>query len=135
MLGTSKYIPFCGSFVYFLFPSVFKPVSTTPPFFKSQPSSCVIDPSLFLDHGVDQSLLRTFMFLMFPTAKANCINRRSPIRSGRNEPCPEQPPPRRVCLKRILSLTELDPDVLESMYSLGCFRDRVKLTQDLTSEE
>uniref|UniRef100_A0A3P8WCY3 Si:dkey-16p21.7 n=1 Tax=Cynoglossus semilaevis TaxID=244447 RepID=A0A3P8WCY3_CYNSE len=56
-------------------------------------------------------------------------------RGGRNEPCPEQPPPRRVCLKRILSLTELDPDVLESMYSLGCFRDRVKLTQDLTSEE
>ncbi|XP_026181983.1 serine/threonine-protein kinase BRSK2-like isoform X2 [Mastacembelus armatus] len=54
---------------------------------------------------------------------------------GRNEPCPEQPPPRRVCLKRIVSLTELDPDVLESMYSLGCFRDRVKLTQDLTSEE
>ncbi|KAM4530667.1 serine/threonine-protein kinase BRSK1-like isoform 2-T2 [Odontesthes bonariensis] len=54
---------------------------------------------------------------------------------GRNEPCPEQPPPRRVCVKRIVSLTELDPDVLESMYSLGCFRDRVKLTQDLTSEE
>uniref|UniRef100_A0A3P9HVS0 Si:dkey-16p21.7 n=1 Tax=Oryzias latipes TaxID=8090 RepID=A0A3P9HVS0_ORYLA len=54
---------------------------------------------------------------------------------GRNEPCPEQPPPRRVCVKRILSLTELDPDVLESMYSLGCFRDRVKLTQDLTSAE
>ncbi|XP_068574623.1 serine/threonine-protein kinase BRSK2 isoform X3 [Cebidichthys violaceus] len=54
---------------------------------------------------------------------------------GRNEPCPEQPPPRRVCVKRILSLTDLDPDVLESMYSLGCFRDRVKLTQDLTSEE
>ncbi|XP_023813569.1 serine/threonine-protein kinase BRSK1-like isoform X1 [Oryzias latipes] len=54
---------------------------------------------------------------------------------GRNEPCPEQPPPRLVCVKRILSLTELDPDVLESMYSLGCFRDRVKLTQDLTSAE
>ncbi|XP_047184266.1 serine/threonine-protein kinase BRSK1 isoform X5 [Scophthalmus maximus] len=70
--------------------------------------------------------------------------RRSPLeaiqkhawyQSGRNEPCPEQPPPRRVCVKRIQSLTELDPDVLESMYSLGCFRDRVKLTQDLTSEE
>lgn len=58
-----------------------------------------------------------------------------PLRGGRNEPCPEQPPPRRVCLKRILSLTELDPDVLESMYSLGCFRDRLKLTKDLTSEE
>uniref|UniRef100_A0A8C2WRH3 Si:dkey-16p21.7 n=1 Tax=Cyclopterus lumpus TaxID=8103 RepID=A0A8C2WRH3_CYCLU len=54
---------------------------------------------------------------------------------GRNEPCPEQPPPRRVCVKRILSLTDLDPDVLDSMSSLGCFRDRVKLTQDLTSEE
>ncbi|KAG5832045.1 hypothetical protein ANANG_G00286930 [Anguilla anguilla] len=54
---------------------------------------------------------------------------------GRNEPCPEQPPPRRVCLKRILSLTELDPDVLESMHSLGCFRDRVKLTRDLQCEE
>ncbi|XP_047215145.1 serine/threonine-protein kinase BRSK2-like isoform X3 [Girardinichthys multiradiatus] len=54
---------------------------------------------------------------------------------GRNEPCPEQPPPRRVCVTRILSLSELDPDVLESMYSLGCFRDRVKLTQDLTNEE
>ncbi|XP_067238102.1 serine/threonine-protein kinase BRSK2 isoform X2 [Chanodichthys erythropterus] len=54
---------------------------------------------------------------------------------GRNEPCPEQPPPRRVCVKRILSLTDLDPDVLESMHSLGCFRDRVKLTRDLQCEE
>lgn len=61
--------------------------------------------------------------------------RRLSNRSGRNEPCPEQPPPRRVCLKRIFSITDLDPDVLESMYSLGCFRDRVKLTKDLTSEE
>lgn len=56
-------------------------------------------------------------------------------RGGRNEPCPEQPPPRRVCVRRILSLTELDPDVLDSMYSLGCFRDRVKLTRDLQCEE
>ncbi|XP_029014141.1 serine/threonine-protein kinase BRSK2-like isoform X2 [Betta splendens] len=63
------------------------------------------------------------------------IQKHTWYQAGRNEPCPEQPPPRRVCLKRILSLTELDPDVLESMYSLGCFRDRVKLTQDLTSEE
>ncbi|TSK14516.1 Serine/threonine-protein kinase BRSK2 [Bagarius yarrelli] len=55
--------------------------------------------------------------------------------SGRNEPCPEQPPPRRVCVRRILSLTDLDPDVLESMHSLGCFRDRVKLTRDLQCEE
>uniref|UniRef100_A0A3Q3B0T1 Serine/threonine-protein kinase BRSK2-like n=1 Tax=Kryptolebias marmoratus TaxID=37003 RepID=A0A3Q3B0T1_KRYMA len=63
------------------------------------------------------------------------IQKHSWYLGGRNEPCPEQPPPRRVCVKRILSLTDLDPDVLESMYSLGCFRDRVKLTQDLTSEE
>ncbi|XP_037135024.1 serine/threonine-protein kinase BRSK1 isoform X3 [Syngnathus acus] len=54
---------------------------------------------------------------------------------GRNEPCPEQPPPRRVCVGQILSLTELDPDVLDSMHSLGCFRDRVKLTRDLQCEE
>ncbi|KAG1958007.1 serine/threonine-protein kinase BRSK2-like [Pimephales promelas] len=55
--------------------------------------------------------------------------------AGRNEPCPEQPPPRRVCMGRIMSMTELDPDVLDSMYSLGCFRDRVKLAQDLQREE
>ncbi|KAM9744928.1 serine/threonine-protein kinase BRSK1-like isoform 2-T2 [Menidia menidia] len=63
------------------------------------------------------------------------IQKHNWYQGGRNEPCPEQPPPRRVCVKRILSLTDLDPDVLESMYSLGCFRDRDKLTQDLTSEE
>ncbi|KAF7221289.1 transcript variant X2, partial [Nothobranchius furzeri] len=63
------------------------------------------------------------------------IQKHSWYLGGRNEPCPEQPPPRKVCVKRILSLTDLDPDVLESMYSLGCFRDRVKLTQDLTTEE
>uniref|UniRef100_A0A672PMU1 Serine/threonine-protein kinase BRSK2-like n=1 Tax=Sinocyclocheilus grahami TaxID=75366 RepID=A0A672PMU1_SINGR len=50
-------------------------------------------------------------------------------------PCPEQPPPRRMCMGRIMSLTELDPDVLDSMYSLGCFRDRVKLAQDLQCED
>ena len=71
--------------------------------------------------------------VMFLTAQAFILF--LSVRGGRNEPCPEQPPPRRVCVKRIVSLTELDPDVLESMYSLGCFRDRVKLTQDLTSEE
>uniref|UniRef100_A0AAR2KH29 Protein kinase domain-containing protein n=1 Tax=Pygocentrus nattereri TaxID=42514 RepID=A0AAR2KH29_PYGNA len=63
------------------------------------------------------------------------IQKHAWYQAGRNEPCPEQPPPRRVCVKRILSLTELDPDVLESMHSLGCFRDRVKLTRDLQCEE
>uniref|UniRef100_A0A674MF25 Si:ch211-255p10.4 n=1 Tax=Takifugu rubripes TaxID=31033 RepID=A0A674MF25_TAKRU len=63
------------------------------------------------------------------------IQKHAWYQGGRNEPCPEQPPPRRVCVRRILSLTELDPDVLDSMYSLGCFRDRVKLTRDLQCEE
>uniref|UniRef100_G3NYZ6 Protein kinase domain-containing protein n=1 Tax=Gasterosteus aculeatus aculeatus TaxID=481459 RepID=G3NYZ6_GASAC len=57
------------------------------------------------------------------------------LTGGRNEPCPEQPPPRRVCVRQISSLTELDPDVLDSMHSLGCFRDRGKLTRDLQCEE
>ncbi|XP_016398938.1 LOW QUALITY PROTEIN: serine/threonine-protein kinase BRSK2-like [Sinocyclocheilus rhinocerous] len=63
------------------------------------------------------------------------IQKHAWYQAGRNEPCPEQPPPRRVCMGRIMSLTELDPDVLDSMYSLGCFRDRVKLAQDLQCEE
>uniref|UniRef100_A0AAQ5X8Y4 Protein kinase domain-containing protein n=1 Tax=Amphiprion ocellaris TaxID=80972 RepID=A0AAQ5X8Y4_AMPOC len=79
-----------------------------------------------------QALLKG-MIEVNPDKRLTVMRERS--RDGRNEPCPEQPPPRRVCVKRILSLTDLDPDVLESMYSLGCFRDRVKLTQDLTSEE
>ncbi|XP_051530936.1 serine/threonine-protein kinase BRSK2-like isoform X3 [Myxocyprinus asiaticus] len=62
------------------------------------------------------------------------IQKHAWYQTGRNESCLEQPPPRRVCMGRIMSLTELDPDVLGSMYSLGCFRDRVKLTQDLQCE-
>ncbi|KAL1263929.1 hypothetical protein QQF64_004284 [Cirrhinus molitorella] len=58
------------------------------------------------------------------------IQKHAWYQAGRNEPCPEQPAPRRVSMGRIMSLTELDPDVLDSMYSLGCFRDRVKLAQD-----
>ncbi|XP_063047053.1 serine/threonine-protein kinase BRSK1 [Engraulis encrasicolus] len=63
------------------------------------------------------------------------IQKHAWYQGGRNEPCPEQPPPRRVCVRRIVSLTELDPDVLESMHSLGCFRDRTKLARDLQCEE
>lgn len=63
------------------------------------------------------------------------IQKHAWYQSGRYEPCPEQPPPRRVCVKRVVSVSDLDPDVLESMYSLGCFRDQAKLKQDLTSEE
>ncbi|XP_026078940.1 serine/threonine-protein kinase BRSK2 isoform X2 [Carassius auratus] len=63
------------------------------------------------------------------------IQKHAWYQAGRSEPCLELPPPRRVSMGRIMSLTELDPDVLDSMYSLGCFRDRVKLAQDLQCEE
>ncbi|XP_069480075.1 serine/threonine-protein kinase BRSK2 isoform X3 [Ambystoma mexicanum] len=54
---------------------------------------------------------------------------------GKNEPEPEQPTPRKVQIRSLPSLEDIDPDVLESMHSLGCFRDRNKLLQDLLSEE
>nr|XP_054587918.1 serine/threonine-protein kinase BRSK2 isoform X7 [Nothobranchius furzeri] len=54
--------------------------------------------------------------------------------AGKNEPEPEQPVPRKVAI-RTLSSEEIDPDVLESMHSLGCFRDKDKLTKDLLSED
>eukprot|EP00063_Salmo_salar_P037625 XP_014012460.1 PREDICTED: serine/threonine-protein kinase BRSK2-like isoform X2 [Salmo salar] len=67
--------------------------------------------------------------------KLEAVQKHSWYQSGCNEPCPEQPPPRSVCMGRILYLTELDPDVLDSMHSLGCFRDRGKLTRNLQCEE
>lgn len=56
-------------------------------------------------------------------------------RGGKNEPEPEQPVPRKVQIRSLPSLEDIDPDVLDSMHSLGCFRDRNKLLQDLLSEE
>lgn len=56
-------------------------------------------------------------------------------RTGKNEPEPEQPVPRKVAIRTLASAEEIDPDVLESMHSLGCFRDKDKLTKDLLSEE
>ncbi|KAK9397472.1 serine/threonine-protein kinase BRSK1 [Crotalus adamanteus] len=53
---------------------------------------------------------------------------------GKNEPEPEQPIPRKVAIQRIQSVSELDPDVLDSMHSLGCFRDKNKLKQELQNE-
>ncbi|XP_005747656.1 serine/threonine-protein kinase BRSK2-like isoform X5 [Pundamilia nyererei] len=55
--------------------------------------------------------------------------------AGKNEPEPEQPIPRKVAIRTLASVEEIDPDVLESMHSLGCFRDKDKLTKDLLSEE
>lgn len=43
--------------------------------------------------------------------------------------------PRKVQIRSLPSLDDIDPDVLDSMHSLGCFRDRNKLLQDLLSEE
>ncbi|XP_061740148.1 serine/threonine-protein kinase BRSK2-like isoform X3 [Nerophis ophidion] len=55
--------------------------------------------------------------------------------AGKNEPEPEQPVPRKVSIRMLATAEEIDPDVLESMHSLGCFRDKDKLTKDLLSEE
>ncbi|GCB65069.1 hypothetical protein scyTo_0011830, partial [Scyliorhinus torazame] len=54
---------------------------------------------------------------------------------GKNEPEPEQPVPRKVQIRSLPSLEDIDPDVLDSMHSLGCFRDKNKLMQDLVSDE
>ncbi|EHB13460.1 BR serine/threonine-protein kinase 1 [Heterocephalus glaber] len=51
------------------------------------------------------------------------------------DPCLEPAPGRRVAMRSLPSNGELDPDVLESMASLGCFRDRDRLHRELRSEE
>uniref|UniRef100_A0A673MYH5 Serine/threonine-protein kinase BRSK2-like n=1 Tax=Sinocyclocheilus rhinocerous TaxID=307959 RepID=A0A673MYH5_9TELE len=54
---------------------------------------------------------------------------------GKNEPEPEQPVPRKVAIRSVPSADDIDPDVLESMHSLGCFRDKSKLMKDLLSDD
>uniref|UniRef100_A0A8C7PHE3 Protein kinase domain-containing protein n=1 Tax=Oncorhynchus mykiss TaxID=8022 RepID=A0A8C7PHE3_ONCMY len=54
---------------------------------------------------------------------------------GKNEPEPEQPVPRKVAIRSLPSTDDIDPDVLDSMHSLGCFRDKNKLMKDLLSDE
>ncbi|XP_026793408.1 serine/threonine-protein kinase BRSK2 isoform X2 [Pangasianodon hypophthalmus] len=54
---------------------------------------------------------------------------------GKNEPEPEQPVPRKVAIRTLPSAEDIDPDVLESMHSLGCFRDKNKLMKDLLSDD
>ncbi|XP_077085515.1 serine/threonine-protein kinase BRSK2 isoform X14 [Siphateles boraxobius] len=54
---------------------------------------------------------------------------------GKNEPEPEQPVPRKVAIRMLPSTEDIDPDVLESMHSLGCFRDKNKLMKDLLTDE
>ncbi|XP_059390564.1 serine/threonine-protein kinase BRSK2 isoform X4 [Carassius carassius] len=55
--------------------------------------------------------------------------------AGKNEPEPEQPVPRKVAIRMLPSTEDIDPDVLESMHSLGCFRDKNKLMKDLLSDD
>lgn len=57
------------------------------------------------------------------------------LRGGKNEPEPEQPVPRKVTIRSLPSADDIDPDVLDSMHSLGCFRDKNKLLKDLLSDE
>ncbi|XP_030621960.1 serine/threonine-protein kinase BRSK2 [Chanos chanos] len=54
---------------------------------------------------------------------------------GKNEPEPEQPVPRKVSIRLLAAAEDIDPDVLESMHSLGCFRDKNKLMKDLLSDD
>uniref|UniRef100_A0A3B3XSV0 Protein kinase domain-containing protein n=1 Tax=Poecilia mexicana TaxID=48701 RepID=A0A3B3XSV0_9TELE len=54
---------------------------------------------------------------------------------GKNEPEPEQPAPRKVTIRSLPSADDIDPDVLDSMHSLGCFRDKNKLLKDLLSDD
>ncbi|XP_023806349.1 serine/threonine-protein kinase BRSK2 isoform X3 [Oryzias latipes] len=63
------------------------------------------------------------------------IQKHSWYLGGKNEPEPEQPAPRKVAIRMLAAAEEIDPDVLESMHSLGCFRDKDKLSKDLLSED
>ncbi|XP_028822210.1 serine/threonine-protein kinase BRSK2-like isoform X4 [Denticeps clupeoides] len=54
--------------------------------------------------------------------------------AGKNESEPEQPQQRKVAMRTLPALEDMDPDVLESMHSLGCFRDKNKLINDLLSD-
>ncbi|XP_075873698.1 serine/threonine-protein kinase BRSK2 isoform X2 [Nelusetta ayraudi] len=63
------------------------------------------------------------------------IQKHSWYLAGKNEPEPEQPVPRKVAIRTLASAEDIDPDVLESMNSLGCFRDKDKLTKDLVSQD
>ncbi|XP_061628856.1 serine/threonine-protein kinase BRSK2 isoform X7 [Phyllopteryx taeniolatus] len=65
-----------------------------------------------------------------PTPVPLCL-----LRGGKNEPEPEQPVPRKVTIRSLPSADDVDPDVLDSMHSLGCFRDKNKLLKDLLSDD
>ncbi|CAM9819223.1 unnamed protein product [Lampetra planeri] len=57
------------------------------------------------------------------------------LAGSRSEPEPEQAAPRKVPIGALPSAEEMDPDVLESMNSLGCFQDKDKLVSDLLAQQ
>ncbi|KAJ0001761.1 hypothetical protein NQD34_001557 [Periophthalmus magnuspinnatus] len=83
-----------------------------------------------------QNLLRG-MIQVDPTKRLTLeqIQKHTWYLAGKNEPEPEQPVPRKVSIKTLCAAEDIDPDVLESMHSLGCFRDKDKLTKDLLSDD
>lgn len=75
-----------------------------------------------------------FLGLKWPTMPLHLLFHSIPS-GGKNEPEPEQPVPRKVTIRSLPSADDIDPDVLDSMHSLGCFRDKNKLLKDLLSDE
>uniref|UniRef100_H2TPC9 BR serine/threonine kinase 2 n=1 Tax=Takifugu rubripes TaxID=31033 RepID=H2TPC9_TAKRU len=83
-----------------------------------------------------QNLLRGMIEVDASKRLTLFLNSFLPIRSGgKNEPEPEQPVPRKVTIRSLPSADDIDPDVLDSMHSLGCFRDKNKLLKDLLSDD
>lgn len=76
-----------------------------------------------------------FLGLKWLTMSLHLLSFHSIPSGGKNEPEPEQPVPRKVTIRSLPSADDIDPDVLDSMHSLGCFRDKNKLLKDLLSDE
>ncbi|XP_041918117.1 serine/threonine-protein kinase BRSK2-like isoform X5 [Alosa sapidissima] len=55
--------------------------------------------------------------------------------AGKSEPEPQPPIQRKVAMRLLPAMEDIDPDVLDSMHSLGCFRDKSKLVKDLLAED
>ncbi|XP_076144106.1 serine/threonine-protein kinase BRSK2-like [Alosa pseudoharengus] len=55
--------------------------------------------------------------------------------AGKSEPEPQPPVQRKVAMRLLPAMEDIDPDVLDSMHSLGCFRDKSKLVKDLLAED
>lgn len=81
-------------------------------------------------HNELSILCRSLLTITLLTVSLCCVPR-----GGKNEPEPEQPVPRKVAIRSLPSAEDIDPDVLDSMHSLGCFRDKNKLLKDLLSDK